>query len=262
MVSPRRIASRQHPLVQRCREVAAGRGDDASVLLDGEHLIADALRAGVSIDAVLGTGDHLDLMARLGNAGAAVYEGTPAVLDAASPVRATSGIVAIATWAPSDPGDAFQDDRWPAIGLVDVQDPGNVGAVIRSADAFGGVPVLALDRTADPGGWKALRGAMGSSFRVRVARGAADEALRLARSKNIRIAATVPAGGTSLTNVDWRTPTLVLLGHEGIGLPPALVESSHVRLSVPMRARVNSLNVAATAAVILYEAHRVPGLPR
>ena len=256
MASPRRIVSRQHPIVQRCRELAAGRGDDGSVLLDGEHQIADALRAGVSIEAVIGTGDHLNLMARIGHTGAEVYEGTPAVLDAASPVRATSGVVAIAAWAPADLDGALDGHQWPAIGLVDVQDPGNVGAVIRSADAFGGAPVLALGRTAHPGGWKALRGAMGSSFRVPVSRGPADDAFRLARSKRVRIAATVPAGGTPLAKVDWRTPTLVLLGHEGIGLPPEVVASADLRLTVPMRARVDSLNVAATAAVILYEARR------
>ena len=256
MTAPRRIASRQHPIVQRCRELAAGRGDEESVLLDGEHLIADALRAAVAIDAVLGTGDHLDLMARTGQTGAEVYEGTPAVLDAASPVRATSGIVAIARWAPTDLDGAFDGSQWPAIGLVDVQDPGNVGAVIRSADAFGGAPVLALGRTAHPGGWKALRGAMGSSFRVPVSRGPADEAIRIARRQRVRIAATVPAGGTTIARVDWRTPTLVLLGHEGIGLPPELVDGADLRVTVPMRARVNSLNVAATAAVILYEARR------
>jgi TrmH family RNA methyltransferase len=256
VTSARRIASRQHPLVRRCRDLAAGRGDQASVLLDGEHLIADALDAGVRIEAVLGTGDHLALMTRIAAAGAEIFEGTPAVLDAASPVRVTSGIVAIAAWAPTDLGHAFDANRWPAIGLVDVQDPGNVGAAIRSADALGGAPVLALGRTAHPGGWKAMRGAMGSSFRVPVSRGPAGEALLLARSRRIRIAATVPSGGTPLTVVDWTTPTLVLLGHEGVGLPPNLVEAADLRLTVPLRARVNSLNVAATAAVILYEAAR------
>jgi TrmH family RNA methyltransferase len=253
----RRLSSRQHPLVKRCRELAAGRADDAGmVLLDGEHLITDALAAGIRIEAALGTGDHLELLSRIENAGAEVFEGTPAVLDAASPVRATSGIVAVAAWAPADLGHAFGGGVWPAIGLVDVQEPGNVGAVIRSADAFGGAPVLALGRTAHPGGWKALRGAMGSSFRVPVSRGAAAEALRLATTRHIRIAATVPAGGTPLRLIDWSAPTLVLLGHEGIGLPPNLVDGADLRLTVPMRANVNSLNVAAAAAVILYEARR------
>lgn len=259
MTSARRIASRQHPIVQRCRELAAGGADNADVLLDGEHLISDALDAGVAISAVVGTRDHATLVSRAVESGADAYEGTSAVLDAASPVRSTSGIVAIATWAPGALRTAFDAGRWPAIGLVDVQDPGNVGAVIRSADAFGGTPVLALGQTAHPGGWKALRGAMGSSFRVPVARGSAAEALLMASSRRIRIAATVPGGGTPLRLVDWDKPTLVLLGHEGIGLPPNLVEGADLRLTVPMRPNVNSLNVAAAAAVILYEAQRSNG---
>lgn len=256
MSSPRRISSRQHDIVQRCRELAAGGGDGAAVLLDGEHLIADALDADVPIEAVLGTADHVALMDRLAQVTEDVYEGTPTVLDAASPVRTTSGIVAIARWTPAPLAAAFDARRWPAIALVDVQDPGNVGAVIRSADAFGGAPVLALGQTAHPGGWKALRGAMGSSFRVAVVRGSVAEALLIASSRRIRIAATVTDGGTPLRLVDWDKPTLVLLGHEGTGLPPNLVERADLRLTVPMRARVNSLNVAATAAVILYEAQR------
>ena len=229
------------------------------MLLDGEHLIADAAEAGVRLEAVVATGDHAELMSRLRANGVEVFEGTPAVLDAASPVRATSGIVALAAWTPANLGDVLDLRRWPTLGLVDVQDPGNVGAVIRSADAFGGVPVLALGRTADPGGWKALRGAMGSTFRLPIARDAADSAIQLARARGARVAATVPASGTAPEDVNWRQPTLLLLGSEGLGLPPHIVDAADLRVTIPMRPRVRSLNVAATAAVILYEADRRRG---
>ena len=256
MTSPPRITSRQHPVVRRAREIAAGREDGSSVLLDGEHLIDDAIEMGVHLESVIATGDHAELMGRLRTTGIDVFEGTPAVLDAASPVRATSGIVAIAAWAPANLSDVLDRDHWPVIGLVDVQDPGNVGAIIRSADAFGGMAVLALGRTADPGGWKALRGAMGSTFRVPIARDAADSAIQLAHARGARVAATVPAGGTAPAKIDWRQPTLLLLGSEGLGLPLEIVDAADLRVTIPMRPRVSSLNVAATAAVILYEAHR------
>jgi TrmH family RNA methyltransferase len=255
-----RITSRQHALVRRCRALAAG-PEAGNVLLAGEHLIADALDAGIRIDALITSGGHPALVTRARQSGTDIYEGTASVLDAASPVRTTSGIVAIATWAPRSIAEIFKASEGrplhtTMIGLVDIQDPGNVGAAIRSADALGGAPVLALGATADPGGWKALRGAMGSTFRVLVARGDVADAVRMARARGIRIAATVPAAGDSIATVDWHRPTLALLGNEGAGLPDAIAGDADLRITIPMRRDANSLNVAATAAILLHEAHR------
>lgn len=201
-------------------------------------------------------GRHEAVAQRARQAGAAVYEATASVLEAASPVRTPSGIVAIARWSTAAPEAVFSHAPALALALVEVQDPGNVGSVIRGADAFGATGVVALGGTANPAGWKALRGAMGSTFRVPVARGDVDDVVRLARARGVRVIATALGTGTPIDAIDWRAPALVLLGSEGAGVPSTLLEHADVRATIPMRPGVDSLNVAATAAIILYEARR------
>jgi TrmH family RNA methyltransferase len=260
-----RITSRQHLAVQRFRRLAARRRDDPGLLLDGEHLLFEALAAGVTIDLVLTDGRTPDLARRARAGGAAVYLATPSVLEAASPVRAPTGTVAIASWEPVALRSLFSSgtpqappQHSPAlvIGLVDVQDPGNTGSVIRSADALGATGVAVLGRTADPAGWRALRGAMGSTFHLPIARGSTAQALQEARSAGVVVAATVAADGVPVETADLRRPTLVLLGNEGAGLAGDVMATADVRLMVPMRPGVDSLNVAVSAALILYEARR------
>ena len=182
------ITNRSHSLIDACRRLARGEGDADTILLDGEHLVADAMRANVHLRALLVGRDLFPDVVRSAEAsGTDVYELSPSVLDAASPVRTPSGIVAIAEWRPASIADVFEPPPALAVGLVDVQDPGNVGAVIRSADALEASGVVAVNRTADPRGWKALRGAMGSTFRVPVAIGDLESTVDAARAKGASI---------------------------------------------------------------------------
>jgi len=253
--SATRITSRQHAVVQRCRRIAR-RAEPDVVLLDGEHLVSEALDAAVRLELVLTDGRAAALVTRAHGSGALVYECTGSVLEAASPVRTPSGVIAIAKWRPVPVDDALQGAEALVLGLVDVQDPGNVGSAIRSADALGATGVLVLDGSAHPGGWKALRGSMGSVFRLPVGTGTLDEAARAARRRGLQIAATVASHGTPAHQADLRSPSILLLGNEGAGLSDAAVSMAAARVTIPMRGRVNSLNVAATAALLLYEARR------
>jgi len=251
-----RLTSRQHPIVKRFRRVAARKPGDTAVLLDGEHVIADALDAGVPLEAILTDGRPSAVARRARASGVNIVHGSAAVLDAASPVRTSSGIVAIAEWSPVPADAALAGTPAFAIGLVDVQDPGNVGSVIRAADALGATGVIALEQSADPGGWKALRGAMGSTFHLPVARGRLRETVAEARRRGLRVTATVASGGDAPGGLDLTQPRLVLLGSEGAGLSGAAIQDADDRITIPMRSGVNSLNVAVTAALILFEARR------
>ena len=248
------------------RAATDGAANDV-VLLDGTHVIAEAIAARITLNTMLvstrflaeATAQDRQLPAAASLAGAAVYEATASVLDAASPVRTSSGIVALAEWSAAPLTAVFAPAPALALGLLDVQDPGNVGAVIRSADALGATGVLTLDRTAHPGGWKALRGSMGSVFRVPVARSTHDKAIASARGQGLRIIAAVAAHAIALDAIDLTAPTLVLLGHEGAGLSGSIADRADARFTVPMREGVDSLNVAVTAALVLYEARRQRG---
>jgi len=249
-----RIASRRHAVVQLVRAIASQRTPDDPVLLDGEHLVSEALRANIPLTVVLVYGNRFEsLVDQARRANAEIYDVTADVLDAVSPVRTPSGIVALARWAPAAAGDTISNATGIVMGLVNVQDPGNAGTIIRSADALGGRPVLALDATADPAGWKCLRGAMGSTFRVAVARGSTSDALIAAREADMPIIAAVASGGTQIDDVDLRRKALVLLGSEGAGLPSQLIDQADVRLTIPMRPGANSLNVATTATLVLWQ---------
>ncbi len=256
MASPSTITSRRHPLVLKCRQLATSRRDDGDVLLDGEHLVSEALDAGVRISTLLVGDPETALAKRAARAGADVYRAASDVLDAASPVRSSTSIVAIGRWAPVPIGDAVTGRPGVIIALVDVQDPGNVGSVIRSADAFGAAAVIAAGATADPGGWKALRGAMGSTFHLPVARGPVGAVFADAGRTGSRVVATTVGDGQPLGTVALGEATIVLLGNEGAGLPDAVVDQAQDRMHIPMRRGVNSLNVAVAAALILYEASR------
>jgi TrmH family RNA methyltransferase len=263
------LSSRQDPVVQRFRHLAAHPASDGGVLLDGAHLIHEAVAAGLTIECVLVTRQYLEraasddaaIPARAAMTGTRVFLVTTGVIEAASPVRTSSGIVAIAAWALRTLDDVFAPAPALVVGLMDVQDPGNVGAAIRSADALGATGEIVLDGTAHPAGWKALRGAMGSTFRLPVCRADWETARTEARRSGISVLAAVAESAEPLDQIDLRGPALLLLGNEGAGLPPGVAAEADARVTVPMRPGVNSLNVSVTVGLILYEARRQRASP-
>jgi TrmH family RNA methyltransferase len=119
--------------------------------------------------------------------------------------------------------------------------------------------LVAAGASADPFGWKALRGSMGSALRLPIATASADEALDLARAAGFRIVAMAAHGGRSLFTMDLNGPVAALVGGEGPGLPPEILARADETVSIPMRAPVESLNAAVAAALVAYEAFRQRG---
>jgi TrmH family RNA methyltransferase len=252
------ITSRRHPLVLACRE-ARGGGDDQPLLLDGWHLLAEAV-GHVAVDTVaIGpaplSADEARTAEQVEEAGAHVVRVTDDVLQAMSPVRTPTGVVALARRPHHALGDVLARGAALVAVAVDVQDPGNVGTLVRTAEAAGATAFVAAGSTADPYGWKALRAAMGSAFRVPIAH--EPDAARVvdqARARALHVYALVPRDGLPPSTVDLRQPTCLLLGSEGQGLPTALVAAAEARIAVPMQAPVESLNVAVAGALVLYAA--------
>jgi RNA methyltransferase, TrmH family len=255
------ITSRQNDLVRHYRAVARGEERDL-LLLDGEHLVSDAVAAGVKMRHVMVVAAAAEsakvrpLLDRLERDHVEIALASPPVMAAVSPVRSASPIVAIAE-RPAAASRLF--GRQPALVIIacDVQDPGNLGAMVRVSEAAGASGLIATGRSADPFGWKALRGSMGSALRLPIAiERHAHEAVDEARRHGCRVVATVPRGGHGLFDVNLKGADAVLIGGEGRGLSDALVNSADERVSIPMRPPVESLNAAVTAALVLYEAHR------
>jgi TrmH family RNA methyltransferase len=260
----KRIASRHNPVVSTYRTLARSRRPgDRRLLLDGAHLLAEATAAGLPVTSAAFLSSSLDaaemaaLAAALDASGAEVFTVPGPLMDVMSPVRTPSGVVAIAERDPASLQQALAGSRPLVLVAAGVQEPGNVGALIRAAEAGGATGVVLGEGCADPFGWKALRGSMGSAFRLPVALvERLDAVIDAARARAIRIVATTPRGGTDLYALDLRQPTAVLLGGEGGGLPEELMAMADVRLSIPMRAPVESLNVAVAGALLVYEASR------
>ena len=253
------ITSRQHPIVKEFRELARGAGP--LMLLDGWHLLGEAANARVAVAQIAICGPPTEkenaVVDRLRRDGAQVVEVSGAVLNALSPVSSPTGVVASARI----PSVAAAAVLAPAPALVlaatGLQDPGNAGAIIRSAAAAGATGVVLDELSADPWGWKALRASMGGAFHLPVVRSRALAALIAEwRRAGVRIVATAPRGGVPMGEVDFTLPTAVLLGSEGAGLPAELLTAADTRVSIPMHGNIESLNAAVAAAVLLYEAQR------
>src|ERR1044071_3210203 len=189
------ITSRQHPIVKEFRELARGAGP--LMLLDGWHLLSEAASARVEVEkiAICGppTAKEKTVVDRLRRTGARVVDVSGSVLNALSPVNSPTGVVASAR-IPSIASSAVLKPS-PALVLAaaGLQDPGNAGAIIRSAAAAGATGVVLDELSADPWGWKALRASMGSAFHLPVVRSRALGALiEQWRKKHVRIVATVP----------------------------------------------------------------------
>lgn len=265
------ITSRQNALVRTFRSLAARRG--RRLLLEGPHLVADAIVAGLDVEVAAFSARLLERRAgnratelrrladQLERAHARVVGVSDPVMAAMSPAESPSGVIAIAAHEPSTVDAALNGVRSLgaslAVLIADVQDPGNLGAIIRTAEAAGATGVVVCGESADPYGWKALRGAMGSSIRLPVAgRPPTREAVAVARARGLRIVSTSPHGGRSLYDADLRRPTALLVGGEGSGLGADIVALADDSISIPMYGSVESLNVAVSAALVLYEALR------
>jgi TrmH family RNA methyltransferase len=253
------ITSRQHPIVKEFRELARGAGP--LMLLDGWHLLNEAAAADVAVDqiAICGppTAKEKTVVDRLRRSGARVVEVSGGVLNALSPVNSPTGVVASAQIPAVTSSSVLEPSPALVLAGAGVQDPGNAGAIIRSAAAAGATGVVLDELSADPWGWKALRASMGSAFHLPVVRSRAMEKLSADwRGSGVRIVAAVPRGGTSMYQVDFTRPTAILMGGEGAGLPEEMIANADQRVSIPMRGAIESLNAAVAAAVLLYEAQR------
>ena len=259
------ITSRQNPLVARFR--SAARGDIGGVLLlDGAHLVADAIAAAVTFQlaavtpAAVEQPDVRTLVDALAGDGVEVITVSASVMDAASPVKTPSGIVALAERPAMEIDRLYAGAAFVLI-AIDVQDPGNLGAIVRVAEAAGATGFVAAGGSANPFGWKALRGSMGSALRLPIASEiSADEAVTEARRRGCRVIAAVPRDGRPVFDADLTGPIAVLIGGEGQGLSSAITGAADDRITIPMQPPVESPNAAVTAALLLYEARRQRGI--
>jgi TrmH family RNA methyltransferase len=261
----KRISSRENPIVRAYRQLA--RQPDATglrLLLDGAHLVREAHAATLTFESVVIARSHADrgteegaLAQELQRAGVDVVCTSDNVFEAVSPVRAPSGIVAIAHRHPTTVDAILTHARLFVLVVVDVQDPGNLGALMRVAEAGGISGMIVSGDSANPFSWKAVRGSMGSALRLPIARSHSVEAVvQEIQRRDAKMIAAVPRDGHDPDAADWSGRIALLLGGEGAGLSAGVIAAADERVTIPMEPPVESLNVAAAAAIVIYAARR------
>ena len=249
-----RITSRRNPLLEQVRrlDTAALRRKAGVFLCDSPKLVGEAVQHGVSVQCVIAAD------------GVAFPEGLPEnvrrvtvpadVMASVSPMPTPQGMLALCALPDMAAPARLSPGRY--VVLDGVQDPGNVGAVLRTADAFGCTGALLLPGCADPYSLKTLRASMGAVFRLPV------YAVETEQLPGLLAAAGLPLYGTALRHdtVDVRRCDLrrcaLVIGSEGQGVSDEVLSLCRETLRIPMNPHCESLNAAAAAAVLLWEAYR------
>ena len=232
------------------------------MVAEGRRLVEDALDAGAKVSALLVADDARDQAARV--LAAAASRGVPAEVaprrdfDALADTETPSGVLAVVAWQPLTLDQVRPPEAGPRRALVvdAVQDPGNVGTMIRTAHALGAWLTVVLDGTADVRGAKVVRGSMGALFRHQVAAATFDEWQAYAAGERI---ATWLAGqdGEPVDRLARAGGSVALvIGNEGQGVRDGWRAHEHRTVAVPMRPGAESLNAAVAAGILLFELSR------
>jgi TrmH family RNA methyltransferase len=253
------ISSRRNPLVGRLRDLheARGRQQQQRLLLEGTHLLEEALRLGLSLELVLATpewlGRHGPLVAAL-DSHTRLQPASAEVLVAVATTRSPDGVVAIAERPALVPGPAPSF----VLALDRLQDPGNLGTLLRTALAAGVEQVWLADG-ADPHAPKVLRASSGAALALpveRLERHQLHQRLLQAGASGLQRLATRAGDGQPYWDLDWTLPTVLMLGNEGAGLAAELAALADHCVTIPHSTAVESLNVAVAAAPLLLERWR------
>lgn len=254
MNAMRIIASRQNPRFKELRALAEDPRRHGAALADGIHLVATCLDRAVAIKRLVTSesGSENEEVARLlARAGSIdCLQLSDALYREVTGIGAPTGVAAVIPIPPSEDGAP----RGDAVLLDAVQDAGNVGAILRTAAAAGIRDVLLGPGCAGAWSMKVLRAAQGAHFSLSI-REQADLGAALAGWSGLSVA-TVAGGGVEIFDADLSGPVRWLFGNEGGGLSPALLAAARLRATIPLAAGTESLNVAAAAAVCLFEARR------
>jgi RNA methyltransferase, TrmH family len=255
------ISSTSNPTVRSARRLASARGRRGAggrFLLEGPEGIRAALAAGHPPAVLLATeaaaARHAGLVNQARRGGAEVALVAERLLAGLADTSTPQGLVAVV------PSVVAGLDGLPAAPrlvcvLVEARDPGNAGTVIRTADAFGADAVVLTAGSVDPEHPRAVRAAAGSLFHLPVLAGVAWPALRAAlRDRGLRLVGADPHAADAVSAAPLHQPTALVLGSEAHGLPATARDDLDLVVRLPMHGRAESLNLAAAAAVLLYEA--------
>jgi TrmH family RNA methyltransferase len=256
------IESKQNARLKELRRafLQPGRNERGLAGIEGPNLVEEAVRAGLHIVCVFVAQGSERLVQALGLPEQIEVLATPReLLDSALATETPQPVAALVeppdwTWAHVFGGR--KDASTMIVVLAGLQDPGNLGTILRSAEAFGATGIVCLPGTANAWNPKAVRASAGSLFRVPVLYTGESEAMTMLREAGVRVLTTTAQGAQPADLADLAEPIALLIGNEGNGVPADLAVKADGAVTIPCPGPVESLNAAVASSVLLYEAAR------
>jgi TrmH family RNA methyltransferase len=252
-LAPRRVESRQNSRIKELRAGLARGVRSPHIAVEGLHLTEEAAKSGLQLHTVFIREGNEGLLEHLAVGEAEVLIVTEEVFQSATLTEHPQGIAALVE-APQFTVEAMLNGIPLVVIAAGLQDPGNLGTLVRSAEAFGASGMILLPGTVSLWNAKTLRASSGSAFRLPVVTLTAEDAFATLHTHGVRIFAAVARDGGS--EADLRGPSALLVGNEGSGLPEAWIAQADGRVTIPLPGAVESLNAAVAGSVLLYEAMR------
>jgi RNA methyltransferase, TrmH family len=261
----RRVEGRHNALVKEMRRAfsRAELTEAGDCAIEGVRILEEAIRSGLRFHAVFfsesAEGHAKRLMPQIG-----AHVETAVLPDklfaGVVPSETPQGVAALVRYRQSSLEDVLQKvSAGPLLVVAGLQDPGNLGTILRSAEAFGAAGVILGEGTVSPFNSKVVRGSAGSIFRLPVLRMKLAEVLPQLREKGVRLVATSSHKGVPLPKANLAGPIAVLIGGEGAGVPRDWISKADELVAIPHAAQVESLNAGVAASIVLYEIARGKG---
>ncbi len=264
----RRIEGRHNPLVKQLRQAfsRAEITENGDCAIEGLRILEEAIRSGLRFSAVFFRESAQDRAERLLPQIGAQVETLllpDKLFDSLVPSESPQGVAALVRLKEFSLDDVLERMHvGPIVVLAGLQDPGNLGTILRSSEAFGSAGVVLGEGTVSPFNSKVVRGSAGSVFRLPIVHGRGKSAAKLPEvseklgAKRVRMVATSSHKGTSLDQADLKGAAAIFFGNEGAGLPREVMARMDEFISIPHTQQVESLNAGVAASIVLYEAAR------
>ena len=260
----RRIQSGQNARVKELRRAfgEAAPNAEGEVAVEGMHIVEEAIRSGLRLTTVFFSESAKERVHKLLPQLSAHTEALllpDEVFASAVPSETPQGVAALVRVKSFALDEAFAPAPALLVAIVGLQDPGNLGTIARSAEAFGVTGLLLGERTVSTWNWKAVRASAGSLFRLPALKVELARALREIKARGVRVLATSSHKGTAIPEVDLLGPVAFIVGGEGAGVPKDVLAQADEVVAIPHSPRVESLNAGIAASIVLYEAARQRG---
>lgn len=259
----RNVTSRQNALVKDLRK-AFSQSEPTSagyIAIEGLRILEEAIRSGLRFQAVFfshsGSAQVQRLLPQIGSH-VEVLQLPDDVFASAVNTESPQGVAALVKPRSQRLEDVLESASANALllGVAGIQDPGNLGTIIRSAEAFGTRAVLLGEKTVSHFNPKAIRASAGSLFRQPLIKTKLNDTVPLLKQQGVRVLATSSHKGTPLHEANFTGPAMIIVGNEGVGIPQEILAQADELVTIPHSARVESLNAGIATSILLYEAAR------